>query len=293
MESRLAALTVDTEEMSKLSEIIGTRSDLPSSFQPQQIIQTATSLTPLFNALHARRAIIPAANGHMSARALARYYAALADGSKIPPPHSSTSEPPLGSHPHKPKFSPKTSKKDRGCRLKRLPIPLINRTNNSEDLETKRDGNANRNGFTRIPTTDSSSSYSSSNGERDSRTHSSTKMFDNPRILDQFLGTGEYKNLVLPGGSFGLGFKRFGSEDSSTLMFGHSGMGGSTGFCDVTNNFAIAVTLNKVAIGAVTAKIVHLVCSELNIPVPAEFMRFAAASRGPASESNYVAPIIN
>ncbi|KAI9097610.1 hypothetical protein K1719_025381 [Acacia pycnantha] len=290
VESRLAALTVDTDELSKLSGLTG-RSDLPSTFQPQQIVQSATSLTPLLNALQVRRAIIPAANGHVSARALARYYAALADGGKIPQPHSSASEPSLGSHPHNPEFSPKTTTNERGWKPKRMTIPLINRTNDSEDLE------ANRDGFTRIPTTDSSSNYSSinssSNVDRDSRTHSSTKIFDNPRIIDQFLGTGEYKNFALPSGGFGLGFKRVSSIDGSTLVFGHSGMGGSTGFCDVTNNFAIAVTINKVAIGAVTARIVHLVCSELNIPVPADFTRFAAAPRGPDSESNYAAPIIN
>ncbi|XP_054788439.1 uncharacterized protein LOC129294250 [Prosopis cineraria] len=296
VETRLAALTVDTDDISKLSGI-ARRPDLPSTFQPQQIVQTATSLTPFLNALHVRRAIIPAANGHMSARALARYYAALADGGKIPPPHSSASEPPLGSHPHKPKFSPsKTSGNEKGSRRKKMSIPLINRANNCEDLEANRSRNIDRDGFTRIPTTDSSSSYSSSsnsNVNRNSRTHSSTKIFENPRIIDQFLGAGEYKNLALPAGGFGLGFKRLSSSDGSSIVFGHSGMGGSTGFCDVTNKFSIAVTLNKVSIGAVTAKILHLVCSELNIPVPAEFMRFAAAPRGTDSESNHAAPLIN
>ncbi|XP_028802286.1 uncharacterized protein LOC114757407 isoform X2 [Neltuma alba] len=296
VESRLAALTVDTDDLSKLSGITG-RADLPSTFQPQRIVQTATSLTPFLNALQVRRAIIPAANGHMSARALARYYAALAGGGKIPPPHSSASEPPLGSHPQKPKFaSPKTSGNGKGSRWRKMSIPLMNRTNDCQDLEVNGGRDANRDGFTRIPTTDSSCSYSSSsnsNGDSDSPAHSSSQVFENPRIIDQFLGTGEYKNLALPSGGFGLGFKRFSSKDGSTVVFGHSGMGGSTGFCDVTNNFSIAVTLNKVSIGAVTAKIVHLVCSELNIPVPADFMRFAAAPSGPDSESNHAAPIIN
>ncbi|KAE9588953.1 hypothetical protein Lal_00012681 [Lupinus albus] len=101
VESRLAALTVDTDDLRNLSAISG-RPDLPSSFQPQRIAEIATTVPSLFNTLHARRAIIPAANGHLSARALARYYAALADGGKIPPPHSTASKPVLGTHPHIP-----------------------------------------------------------------------------------------------------------------------------------------------------------------------------------------------
>lgn len=47
------------------------------------------------------------------------------------------------------------------------------------------------------------------------------------------MGAGEYGKLILPDGTFGLGFKRFSSEDGSLFGFGHSGLGGSTGFCDV------------------------------------------------------------
>nr|KYP36346.1 Uncharacterized protein sll1770 family [Cajanus cajan] len=115
------------------------------------------------------------------------------------------------------------------------------------------------------------------------------KVYRNPRIIDEFLGSGEYKNLALPSGGFGLGFKRYSSKDGSSVAFGHSGMGGSVGFCDVTNNFSIAVTLNKLSFGGVTGKIVHLVCSELNIPVPDDFSRFMVQQRGP----DIARPIIN
>ncbi|KAF7817160.1 putative ABC1 family protein [Senna tora] len=271
---------------------IAARPDLPSSFQPQQIAQAVSSLSPVMNALNVRRAIIPAANGHMSARALARYYAALADGGKIPPPHSSASEPPLGSHPHIPKFpSQKASKNQKRSKRKKIAIPLINRTENCDE-------NSNCEDFQdRIPT-DSSSDMSNgkmadSNRGSNPRTHISGKVFENPRIIDEFLGTGDYNNLALPSGGFGLGFKRFTSEDGSSIVFGHSGMGGSTGFCNVTNKFSIAVTLNKVSIGAVTGKIVHFVCSELNIPVPDDFTRFTAEPSVSDSVSNYEAPLIN
>lgn len=293
MESRLAALTLDADDLSKLSAI-PSRSDLPSSFQPHQIAQLATALPSLFNVLNVRRAIIPAANGHLSARALARYYAALADGGKVPPPHSSASMPQLGSHPHIPKFS--SQKAPKYGRRKQTAIPSINRANDVDEnlgyeYESK---NATKDGHIRL-SSESSSSGSSigkmADSDRDSslRSHHSGKVFGNPKIIDEFLGTGEYENLVLPSGIFGLGFKKFPTKDGSSIVFGHSGMGGSTGFCDVRNRFSIAVTLNKMSLGGVTGKIVHLVCSELNIPVPEDYLRFAAAE----AQSNLQGPLIN
>ncbi|KAF2302780.1 hypothetical protein GH714_008345 [Hevea brasiliensis] len=89
--------------------------DLSFFFQLSDIAQQLCTLPALFNTLNVFVAIIPAANGHCSARALARYYAALVDGGTIPLPHSSFSKPPLGSHPHIPKFpSEKTSKRQKG-----------------------------------------------------------------------------------------------------------------------------------------------------------------------------------
>lgn len=286
MESRLAALTADTDELSKLSAL-SNRPDLPTTFQPHQIAQLATVLPPLFNTLNARRAIIPAANGHLSARALARYYAALADGGKIPPPHSSTSKPILGSHPHIPKLSsPKPPKKQKCIGRTVATLPAINKSyekiSSKEDFEVTDDINTSR---------DSSSGddIGSSNVDSNPQTHVPGKLYRNPRIVDEFLGVGEYENLTLPSGSFGLGFKRFSSKDGSSIAFGHSGMGGSTGFCDVTNRFSIAVTLNKMSFGGVTGKIVQLVCSELNIPVPDDFLRYAVEQSG----GNPGRPIIN
>lgn len=216
VEARLASLAPYEDDLKKLSEI-GGRVDLPSSIKPDNIVQVANMVPALFNMLNIRRAIIPAANAHCSARALARYYASLVDGGAVPPPHSSSpSTPPLGSHPH-------------------------------------------------IPHSPASSSISPKKEE----------LFSNPKIHDAFLGVGEYANLVKPDGTFGLGFKRcHHSEDRSLTGFGHSGMGGSTGFCDIQNRFAIAVTLNKMSFGAETAKIIQLVCSELNISVPEEYSGF-------------------
>lgn len=119
MESRLATLTPDTEDLKKLSGL-STRTKLPSSLQPDNIIQLASVLPSVFNMLNIRRAIIPAANGHCSARALARYYAALVDGGVVPPPHSSSSKPALGSNPHIPKYPVQSSpKKQKGSRTKK------------------------------------------------------------------------------------------------------------------------------------------------------------------------------
>ncbi|CAA6672157.1 unnamed protein product [Spirodela intermedia] len=113
----------------------------------------------------------------------------------------------------------------------------------------------------------------------------SRKMFCNPKILDAFQGVGDYSYLTLAGGKFGLGFGRFeaaGSEEEAA--FGHSGMGGSTGFCDVAHDFAIAVTVNKMSLGGVTRSIVQLVCSELGVPIPQEFA--AVGDRRPDMQLN-------
>lgn len=294
MESRLAAVTVDTDDLSKLSAL-ASRPDLPSTFQPQQIGQMATTLPVIFNTLNVRRAIIPAANGHLSARALARYYAALADGGKVPPRHSSASKPVLGSHPHIPKLSSSQKPpKKRKClgRHKKATVPSMSDTKSyekvatSEDVEVNEGSNTNRG-------SSSSDDTSSSIMDRNMRTHVAGKVYKNPRIIDEFLGAGEYENLALPGGGFGLGFKRFTSKDGSSIAFGHSGMGGSTGFCDATNKFSIAVTLNKMSFGSVTGKIVQLVCSELNIPVPDDFLRFAVEQKGPDEQLYMGRPMIN
>ncbi|XP_014504335.1 uncharacterized protein LOC106764583 isoform X1 [Vigna radiata var. radiata] len=293
VESRLAALTVDTDDLSKLSAL-SNRSDLPSTFQPQQIAQLTTTLPVVFNTLNARRAIIPAANGHLSARALARYYAALANGGKLPPPHSSASKPLLGSHPHIPKLnsSQKVPKKRKCIGRKQATVPAVS-TNRSyekvscyDDLEADEGSNINRQ-------SSSSDDTSSSRIGNNLKTHVAGTVYRNPRIIDEFMGTGDYENLALPNGGFGLGFKRFTSKDGSSIAFGHSGMGGSTGFCDVTNKFSIAVTLNKMSFGAVTGKIVQLVCSELNIPVPDDFLRFAVEQRGEDAQLQMGRPMIN
>ncbi|KAG8636469.1 uncharacterized protein LOC110602898 [Manihot esculenta] len=262
VESRLASLTVDMNNLSDLLEMYS-RLDLPSSFQPSNIVQLVTTLPALFNMLNVRRAIIPAANGHCSARALARYYAALVDGGTIPPPHSSFSKPPLGSHPHIPKFpSEKTPKKQKG-------------RNGSDGTRLATDPSSS--------TSDVSAAGSFASGDG-SRKNSVEKIFTNPRIHDAFLGVGEHENLAMPNGKFGLGFRRAILNDGSFSGFGHSGMGGSTGFCDIKNRFAIAVTLNKMSYGGLTREIIQLVCSELNIPLPEDFS--SSGDRGPDVQLN-------
>ncbi|OVA01405.1 Beta-lactamase-related [Macleaya cordata] len=208
VESRLATLTIDMEELKSLPKM-GNRPELPSTFQLDNISEIVTALPMLFNTLNIRRAIIPAANGHCSARALARYYATLADGGRVPPPHAASFKPSLGSHTHIPKFPSLQKPKKKVCKIK----------------------------------------------------------------------------------EFGLGFRRFSLKDGSVTSFGHSGIGGSTGFCDIKHNFAIAVTLNKMALGAVTANIIELVCSELNVPLPEEFSKFG--ERGPDMQLNLVKQVIN
>ncbi|XP_002527984.2 uncharacterized protein LOC8282084 [Ricinus communis] len=294
VESRLATLMVDMNDLSKLVEM-RSRPDLPSTFQPSNITQLLTTVPALFNMLIVRRATIPAANGHCSARALARYYAALADGGLTPPPHSSFTKPALGSHPHIPKFSSeKTPKKQKGKR-KEVTTTSKKRSsdysrNHNKDLE---EGNNGNDGYTRLATDGSSSASAADSfaGGDGNKRDNVTRIFTDPRIHDAFLGVGEYENLAVPNGKFGLGFRRNSSNDGSLIGFGHSGMGGSTGFCDIKNRFAIAVTVNKLSVGFVTRKIAELVCSEVNVPLPEELS--ISGERGPDLELNIGKPLIN
>ncbi|XP_056697780.1 uncharacterized protein [Spinacia oleracea] len=300
VENRLAALTLDTDDLKKLPDL-DARSDLPSTFQPSQIAQVATALPALFNSLFVRRAIIPAANGHCSARALARYYASLADSGTVPKLPSSS--PRLGSHVHIPKFSSdKLHKKENNTSKKRLNLFSLCRTMMSENFNHEKGKNVVKGpSYDRFPS-DEPSSSNNSNGSHveqnilghnvngDDHEKKNEKLFRNPNIHDAFMGLGEYENFALPDGDFGLGFKRIISADGSIIGFGHSGMGGSTGYCDVKNRFSIAITLNKMSFGGVTADIIQLVCSELNLPSPK--LKGAGVREG-NSEPNFERPLIN
>ncbi|XP_061951517.1 uncharacterized protein LOC133674435 isoform X2 [Populus nigra] len=302
VESRLASLTLDKDDVSKLSKI-ASRPELPSTFQPDNISQLVTAVPALFNMLNVRRAIIPAANGHCSARALARYYAALVDGGLVPPPHSSLSMPPLGTHPHIPKFpSEITSKKQKGKKSKAAGSASKKKGNGYElkmnhCKDFKDGGESNSDGYTRLANDSAGGSSSDASppkgfaASENSRQNNANRIFNNPRIHDEFMGVGEYRNLVLPNGKFGLGFRRFSSSDGSFYGFGHSGMGGSTGFCDIKNRFAIAVTLNKMSLGTATRRIVQFVCSELNVPLPDEFS--VLSETAPDEELSIARPLIN
>ncbi|POO03895.1 Lipopolysaccharide core heptose(II) kinase [Trema orientale] len=284
VDSRLAAaLAVDIDDLKKLFEI-SNHTGLPSNFQLGNVAQLLTTVPALFNMLQIRRAIIPAANGHCSGRALARYYAALVDGGVVPPPHSSSSKPPLGSYPHIPQFpNLKSSRKQKANRTKEPAAASKTKHNRHvQNLNYRKDlENGNRFRYPHaLLVGDTSSSYINETNTTDSSTTTNprvtrvtSKVFNNPGIHDAFWGVGEYENFAKPGGTFGLGFERYYSKDGSLIAYGHSGMGGSTGYCDVKNRFAIAVTLNKMSFGAVTARIVQFVCSELNIPTPENFPR--------------------
>ncbi|XP_023744253.1 uncharacterized protein LOC111892451 [Lactuca sativa] len=202
VESRLATSSIDTSEF--ISSPPPTAEPpvdkQPYAAMPSSLVPAVLpALVNLCNIVEGRRAIVPAANGNCSARALARYYAALVDGGTIPSPHSSTT---------------------------------------------------------------------------DSHTTAVTKIFNNPKskIHDAFLGTGDYKDLALPDGKFGLGFKRIKSTEGLMIGFGHAGLGGSTGYGDINNRFSISVTVNNMSFMAfTTAEVIRFVCSELDLPVPEDY----------------------
>ncbi|CAL9762078.1 unnamed protein product [Musa acuminata subsp. burmannicoides] len=244
VESRLATLAVDTEDLQTLLDIEARQEMAPPSSHQGNVADTMSSLPGLFNNLNTRRAIIPAANAHCSARALARFYAALANGGSTLPPHSLLSKPPLGSHVHTPTFPPlKRPKKN--WRVKWTQ----NKNSSLTDISID-DG-----------------------GRKNTRT-----IFRSPTIHDAFMGVGDYSGMAIPNGRFGLGFRRFNTTTGDLRSFGHAGVGGSTAVCDTEHNFSIAVTVNKMGLGGVTGSILQLVCSELNIelnlPLREEFSGF-------------------
>ncbi|CAN1825570.1 Protein ACTIVITY OF BC1 COMPLEX KINASE 8, chloroplastic [Linum perenne] len=301
VESRLASLTLDTNDLSKLSQT-SNRTDLPSTFQPDRVGQMLTTLPALFNMLITRRAIIPAANGHCSARALARYYAALVDGGIIPPPHSSSSKPPLGSHPHSPKLGTLKHPKQKGKKRGQVIGPSNKKQSDdddddadSSDDENKEGNSSSRNTYSKLVNDDQRSGNWAAESTSHTELHENktTRMYTNPRIHEAFLGIGEeYGGLTFPNGAFGLGFRRLRSKDGSIIGFGHSGMGGSTGFCYTKERFAMSVTVNKMSLGYATRRIIQLVCSELNLPLPEEFSLPMGGGTG-ETESSQGTPLIN
>ncbi|GKE04156.1 beta-lactamase/transpeptidase-like protein [Tanacetum coccineum] len=100
-----------------------------------------------------------------------------------------------------------------------------------------------------------------------------TKIFTNTKakIHDSFVGSGDCKDLILQDGKIGLGFVRLETTEGGILGFGHGGFGGSTGYADINNRFAIGVTLNLASSGALTGEIIRFICSELDLPIPEDY----------------------
>ncbi|GKC40237.1 beta-lactamase domain-containing protein 2-like protein [Tanacetum coccineum] len=192
-ESRVAIITVDTYEPKKANQQAETKKTGTATMKvPSSVsLKVIAGFFPLINNLDVRRAIIPAFNLHSSARALARFYAALVDVD--------------------------------------------------------------------------------------------TKIFTNTKakLHDAFLGSGDYEDLIQQNGHFGLGFLRIKATDGSVIGFGHAGLGGSTGYCDINNRFAIGVTLNLASSGALTGEIIRFICSELDLPVPEDYAESRDFTKNP------------
>ncbi|XP_024525350.1 uncharacterized protein LOC9633638 [Selaginella moellendorffii] len=266
VEERLASLTLDPEELKNIPAAsaaalrthlstleVGTTSDGVGPASLEDFLTngsplSVSSLPSLFNMLFIRRATIPAANGHFSARALARFYATLASGGRVPP-GTSSSKPPLGSHAHRPHLggSSSTAKRKKGSRIT---------------------------GKNCCKTRSLSSDLSGGQIHFQEEEDAPAKIFTSGDIHDAFVGGGKYSGLVARDSEkFGLGFWKLKTGDTSAgagkkMAFGHSGIGGSFGYCDPDNDFAVAITVNKMTLGQVSGDIVRLVCSEIGIPCP-------------------------
>jgi hypothetical protein len=142
--------------------------------------------------------------------------------SVVPQPHSSSSKPPLGSHPHIPKFSSKNAlKRQKGSKSKEQVVVSMKRANEYEQKldynGVSHSSNTSSNSCTRL-VDDSSSSNSNSINVTDKTENSNlqkgtaSRILCNPRIHNVFLGVGDYENLVLPNGKFGIGLWRINSK---------------------------------------------------------------------------------
>ncbi|KAH7365532.1 hypothetical protein KP509_18G033300 [Ceratopteris richardii] len=281
VESRLASLSLDMEEFEHAKGLIQngmSDSGMMSNSRvgtifgevggAEDFFSVIAAIPVIFNMLFIRRAVIPAANGHFSARALARYYAMLVCKGEVSM-NSSLSEPPLGSHPSVPEL---TSKDLSSRSRKGQTGDILNKqsSHRSKDLSSR-----SRKGQTE-DILNKQSSHRCLNSR--SQHHNSVPGFDqrvfkNPKLHDAFLGSGDYSDLTQDG-PFGLGFRRYsqvcnGSQEY--FAFGHSGIGGSTAFCYPEYNFSLAITVNKMSRGSVTGKIIKFICSELNMPCPEEY----------------------
>lgn len=256
VESRLASLTLDMEEFENAKGLLkNSISDgrppksgalLDGNVMTEDFFSVIAAMPVLFNMLFIRRAVIPAANGHFSARALARYYAMLVTGGVVPL-QTSSSEPSLGSHLLAPTFNSNAanSKSKKGRK--------------EESFDKQRSGRR-----CVVPS-----------AHHNGNTHSEQRIFKSSEIHDAFLGTKDYSDFA-QSGPFGLGFRRYASSQVSNgsseyFAFGHSGVGGSTAFCYPEHKFSLAITVNKMSRGGVTARIIKFVCSELNLPCPEEY----------------------
>eukprot|EP00850_Spirogloea_muscicola_P013679 SM000094S24696 [mRNA] locus=s94:204833:212175:- [translate_table: standard] len=252
------------------------------------------SVASTFNALYMRRSIVPAANGHFSARALARYYAMLAAGGVVPDvPATPAGTPPLGkSAPALEAVAPSLRAERRWTLWRRGEVAKGRSAARVDadfiDVEAKRQpllGSA----AARTVAADASTTAvvaakawpDDGDGSSGAEDVPKLRIFQSDDVVDACVGAGAYAALCLPDGHFGLGFQRFHATEgtaaagppASGAAFGHIGLGGSVAFCNPAHGLAVAVTLNLLSeTREPTAAVVHLVCSELDVPVPAMFM---------------------
>jgi aarF domain-containing kinase len=275
VESRLASLTLDAEEFDRAKGLLDSVGDAPQSgfstlgarsMGAEDFLSVVSAMPVFFNMLFIRRAVIPAANGHFSARALARYYAVLgtsADSDALV--YTSSSNPPLGSHPQIPSLK---HKKDANTQQQQQ--QQQQQQHRKREQKADKDDSSSREG--------SAEMHAKTNGSKSSHPPKKKKkqLFKDPEIHDAFLGTGKYGEFAHGDGPFGLGFRRYTlmrEEEAHDryIAFGHSGVGGCTAFCSPKHKFALAITVNKLSRGGITAKIVKFICEELNFPCPDQY----------------------
>lgn len=203
--------------------------------------KAAEQLPLVFNSLFVRRAVIPSANGHFSARALARYYAALAAEGKIPPPPPTAlaSQPPLGTTAPKPRApSPEEGAGNAGgvvAYLRRAAGSVGSLVGSvlgtrpgkghpgGPELDSDSLGEKHSTGIAVLEEERGQGARASGDSTGDEYRHLTgdvyadgnassrqpQRLFGHPKAVDSFLGIGDFAEHADPYSHFGLGFVRF------------------------------------------------------------------------------------
>jgi aarF domain-containing kinase len=206
--------------------------------QAQTIEDTMPADPLMYNTRKVRQACIPSANGHFSARALARFFGALGNGGSIDGVRLVSDET-LAAMAHREAIeqaTPQAQEMMRRLGIRYACRPLPPPPTHTHTCACRMAAAV----LTRTPCL--AGACSNAGGER----------------------------------QWGLGFRIYGFKDGSKPVrysgLGHTGLGGSVAFADLHTKTSVAVTVNALSLGKEAVNdVIKVVCQELGIGTPVEF----------------------